>query len=452
MHYLKRELYNLIKKDEQIFDFIQEGSLDGLWYWDLEKPENEWMNERFWKVLGYNPDDMPYLASAWQEIINQDDLKLVLDNFQKHLENPNIPYDQNVRYKHKNGSTVWIRCRGIVIRNESGKPVRMLGSHQNITDLKIVESKLKESEMKFRNYIDQAPDGIFIADENGKYLEANPAACGITGYSAEELIEMSIPDLLQNVEVEKGVQHFQKVQRNGAAKSVLGFVTKRGENRFWDVAAVKLSETRFLGFVKDITEQKKAEDLLRISERRINTLMNNLPGMAYRCLNNPKWTMLFVSSGCRALTGYEPDDLLENTILYEDVIHPEDRKSVWENIQRSLNDESVFEIEYRIFDKSGRIKWVWERGISVERDKKGSKIIEGFISDITSRKQIEEDLKISDSRYRRAQQIGHVGNWEYNIQTTHFWGSDEARQIYGFENDSLELTTNDVENCIPDKA
>jgi hypothetical protein len=161
-NYLKTELYELIKNDESIFDFIQESSLDGMWYWDLENPENEWMNARFWTILGYNPDEMPHKSSAWQDIIDQDDLKVALDNFKKHCENPNHAYDQIVRYKHKNGSTVWIRCRGMAIRDENNNPIRMLGAHHNITELKRVEQelikakeiaeanerKIKESEVK----------------------------------------------------------------------------------------------------------------------------------------------------------------------------------------------------------------------------------------------------------------------------------------------------------------
>jgi PAS domain S-box-containing protein len=141
-HYLKKELYELVRSDEKIFEFLQEGSMDGLWYWDLEKPENEWMNERFWTTLGYDPLEMPHLASAWQDIINQDDLKLAIDNFNKHLSDPNHPYDQEVRYTHKNGSVVWIRCRGMAIRDESGNPVRMLGVHQDISHQKHSEEKL----------------------------------------------------------------------------------------------------------------------------------------------------------------------------------------------------------------------------------------------------------------------------------------------------------------------
>lgn len=82
--YLKKELYELIRADESIFDFIQKSSLDGLWYWDLEKPENEWMNAKFLTVLGYNTVDMPHKSSAWQNITNQDDLKAVNNGFTKH--------------------------------------------------------------------------------------------------------------------------------------------------------------------------------------------------------------------------------------------------------------------------------------------------------------------------------------------------------------------------------
>ena len=140
--YLKKELYELIRTDESIFDFIQESALDGLWYWDLENPENEWMNARFWTVLGYNPDEMPHKSGAWQNIINQDDLKVATENFTKHCENPNHPYDQIVRYTHKNGSTVWIRCRGLAIRDKSGNPFRMLGAHQDISEIKRTEQEL----------------------------------------------------------------------------------------------------------------------------------------------------------------------------------------------------------------------------------------------------------------------------------------------------------------------
>lgn len=145
MHRLQSELLNLIKTDDSISQFIEQSCIDGMWYWDLEQPDIEWMSERFWTTLGYDPAEKAHLASEWQEIIHPDDAQLALANAQKHFADPDHPYDQVVRYRHKNGHTVWIRCRGIAIRNSENQPTRMLGAHTDITALKQQEEKLHNS-------------------------------------------------------------------------------------------------------------------------------------------------------------------------------------------------------------------------------------------------------------------------------------------------------------------
>lgn len=142
-HYLEAELYERITSDPVIFDFLQEGSLDGIWYWDLEEPEHEWLSPRFKSVFGYEEDEIPHTSTWWQENIFQEDLPAVLERAKAHFEDPEVPYDQIVRYRHKDGSTVWVRCRGLAIRDEDGKPVRMLGCHTDVTDLKQAELKIK---------------------------------------------------------------------------------------------------------------------------------------------------------------------------------------------------------------------------------------------------------------------------------------------------------------------
>ena len=141
-HYLEKELYGQLQKDTSLFEFLQLGSLDGIWYWDLEHPEVEWMSPEFWTLLGFSPGEKKHLASEWQALINEDDLALARDNFARHCEDPNHPYDQVVRYRHRDGSTVWVRCRGVAIRNGDGKPIRMLGAHNDITALKETEAAL----------------------------------------------------------------------------------------------------------------------------------------------------------------------------------------------------------------------------------------------------------------------------------------------------------------------
>ena len=142
-HYLEAELYKRMASDSEIFDFLQEGSLDGIWYWDLENPDHEWLSPRFKTVFGYEEHEIPHTSTWWQENIFAEDLPAVLERAQAHLADPEVPYDQIVRYHHKDGSTVWIRCRGLAIRDEDGTPVRMLGCHTDVTSIKEAELENK---------------------------------------------------------------------------------------------------------------------------------------------------------------------------------------------------------------------------------------------------------------------------------------------------------------------
>ena len=132
-YYLHAELEAALQQDTVIWEFLRAGSLDGVWYWDLENPDNEWMSPEFWQLFGVDPATKRHSPSEWQDLIFPEDGKLALQNFEKHLLDPTYPYDQTVRYKHADGSTVWVRCRGMAIRYENGKPVRFLGAHVDLT-------------------------------------------------------------------------------------------------------------------------------------------------------------------------------------------------------------------------------------------------------------------------------------------------------------------------------
>jgi two-component system sensor histidine kinase UhpB len=121
-----------------------------------------------------------------------------------------------------------------------------------------VSKALEGSEEKFRSYIDNAPDGVFVTNEKGNYLEVNKAACRITGYSKKELLTMSVSDLLPKEALKEGLAHFRKLLKSDSSKADMLFKHKNGTIRWWSVEAVKLEETRFLGFTKDITERKNA--------------------------------------------------------------------------------------------------------------------------------------------------------------------------------------------------
>ena len=147
-----------------------------------------------------------------------------------------------------------------------------------------------------------------------------------------------------------------------------------------------------------------SEKALRESQRRMSTLIENLPGMAYRCLNERPWPMEFCSEGTLDLTGYEPDDILSNDVFYGDLIHPDDRESVWNEIQKAVRADLSFEVEYRIRTRQGDEKWVEERGQAVTDGDSEQKVLEGIVTDITERRKAERALQKTNERLEKTLQ------------------------------------------------
>lgn len=180
-HYLERELEDLIRTNSEAWSFVQKSSLDGVWYWDLVDTNHEWMSPEFWQLLGIDPDEKEHLSSEWQDLIHPEDLELCVSNFLKHCEDERHPYDQIVRYRHAEGHTVWVRCRGIAIRDETGKPIRLLGSHHDLTALKTVEEDLRQANARLRIEIEAAANGIIGLTSGCIIASANPAARALLG-------------------------------------------------------------------------------------------------------------------------------------------------------------------------------------------------------------------------------------------------------------------------------
>ncbi|PKL49145.1 MAG: hybrid sensor histidine kinase/response regulator [Candidatus Riflebacteria bacterium HGW-Riflebacteria-2] len=151
-------------------------------------------------------------------------------------------------------------------------------------------------------------------------------------------------------------------------------------------------------------------------EQAYANLLANLPGMVYRCLNTPDFPMNFVSDGCYDLTGYAASELTgESRVAYGDLIHHDDRQTVWQTIQLAMQNQQPFIMEYRIFRKDGQLRWVWEKGrAAVSEDSK--EVLDGIILDITSRRQAEEEnrkaqeeLAASEEKFRLLAELAPAG-------------------------------------------
>ncbi|MDR0391448.1 MAG: response regulator [Planctomycetaceae bacterium] len=162
-----------------------------------------------------------------------------------------------------------------------------------------------------------------------------------------------------------------------------------GQPREWT-----FEEKTFAASVADFCVIAIESSKRRESQRHMETLVSNLPGMAFRCRNNsPEFTMEFVSDGLTAITGYHPDDLIDNKkMTFFDLVHPEDRDVLLADNNRTLFVGQPLESTYRFVHKNGSVRWVWERSVVVEIDPSNPNfsISEGFVTDITERRRLEE--------------------------------------------------------------
>lgn len=148
--------------------------------------------------------------------------------------------------------------------------------HTLVKKKKEVE-QLRESERQFRNYLDNAPDGVFLVDNTGKFVDVNKTALEIIGYTKEELLQLFVRDVVAEESIKDGKSHFKTLFETGRASSELLHIRKDGIKRWWSVNAVKYSETRALGFVKDITEHKLADENLILRENELKAVFENAP-------------------------------------------------------------------------------------------------------------------------------------------------------------------------------
>lgn len=163
---------------------------------------------------------------------------------------------------------------------------------------------------------------------------------------------------------------------------------------------------------------RELRDERKESERFLRTLLHNLPGAVYVCSNDPEWTMTYLSDDVKALTGYAAVDLLHNESLsYASLIHEDDRDRVWQEVQRAVETRRAFRLEYRIRTRSGETRWVWEQGRGVF-DEDGELIqLEGFLTDVTDRRNARQEIRRQVERLRalRAIDLAIMGSLDLRV-------------------------------------
>ena len=246
-----------LRESERILNQTGRLARVGGWEHDFITGKATW-TLGLYEIMGIDPDTDAPGRDAIPDYYPPDDLAVAMEHYERAVRE-GTPFDIEVQVDDAQGRRLWVRVYGEPVF-EDGRCVKMRGTFQDITERVHAVQSLRESEERWRSYVENAPYGVFVADRYGRYLDVNPAATRVTGYESDELLGMGVFEIIPESWQSAAEYSLRRLQEDGEWHGEVQYVHKSGEVRWWSIAAVKLSEDRLLGFVEDVTDTKNIEE------------------------------------------------------------------------------------------------------------------------------------------------------------------------------------------------
>ena len=424
----------------------------GIWDWNVVTGEM-YLSPAWKRQLGYRDNELANDVATIDELLHPDDRAQIADDRRRIDETDTEFYEDECRMRHKDGSYRWLFGRARVVRDDRGRAVRMVGVDTDITERKRVEEALAQSEERAQRahrlaktaHWSWEPDkpggdwryGTISFETAAEMFEVEADKFAITNQdyidrfvhpSDRKRVAQAFSDVMTGV-----TPRYEMDYRILTGPGELKTVFEIGE-AFQDNEGQVL---RVHGAIQDITERRRMEEALAVSEGRMRRAQQ-MARMAHwvrrpDALDPDQGPTSEFSSSAAALFGVPADAVTIPTKHYiARIVHPDDRERV-ERTFASVGPAGGpgYALEYRIVCPNGEIKTVFELGENIVDPSDGSITTHGIIQDITERKRMEEALSQSESRMRRAQQIAKLGHWVIDGTTG---GGDASKTVRWSEN------------------
>ncbi|PTX93974.1 hypothetical protein DB345_20620 [Spartobacteria bacterium LR76] len=432
----------------EVLDLILAG------YWDWCIPENtEYLSPEFKRMFGYEDHELPNCPETWQRLIFPEDLPRIFELFQRHVESQaKVPFDLEVRYRHRDGSTVWVMCKGKVIEwSDTGAPLRMVGCHIDITHLKRQEAALRESETRWKFALEGAGDGVWDWDAVKNTVFYSPQWKAMLGYDDEDIGD-SLDEWSTRVHPDDMPRVLEEIDRHISGKTPVyssehrvrckdgsyKWVLDRGQviSRAPDGSAL-----RIIGTHSDISERKAQAAVM---EQLSLVAANTVDGVIITDLEGRvEWVN---ESFCR-MSGYslhetlgkKPGDFLQGSGTDPAAVS---------RIGQALRHGEKVEETLLNYAKSGRPYYVHLR-IDPVRDIDGrlSKFI-ALQTDVTDQMLQEKALRESRESLRLALEASGDGIWDYDPTTKALYLSLRCKAMLGYADDEIGNTLSAWESLV----
>ncbi len=348
------------------------------------------VNKRLCDMLSYPEKEL--LSKTFSDISHQDDIMKGLDALGKLISGETDYLSIEKRYIRGDGHIINAVVSPSAIRDENGKPIYCLGMWQDITERRRAENALSESEEKFRSIFDKAKDGILIASAaTRKFFEANKMMCDMLGYTREEITNLSVDDIHPREDLPLVREDFAKRIRGEKAAETIPVLRKDGRIFYADIGAnlITLDGERYLiGIFRDITERKRAEEMLHKTNQTLSSLIRYSPLAIINTGLDGRVTVW--NPAAERLFGWPEEEVLGR----ENPIVPADKRQEYNRLREGVRQGSPYlSRELLRQKKDGSLIYVNASSAAIFDSDGRPVALYAIFEDITRRKRMEEEFK-----------------------------------------------------------
>ncbi|MBI5848915.1 MAG: PAS domain S-box protein [Nitrospirae bacterium] len=394
----QRRTEEKLLKSEERFRLAMQGANDGLWDWNLLTDE-VYYSPRWKSMLGYAEDELDNTLDTWKRLVSPVDQDTTLALVGEVVEGHMDKFEVEFRMQHKGGHYLDILSRAILVRDDGGKPVRLIGTHVDITRRKKTEAALRESERRYRIFFDQSPDGVLLMNAKGEIVSFNDAVCEQLGYTREEFSTLQIADI-DPVESQADISlRFEKVFRDGKDRFEVKHRTKQGDIRdvFVIIQTLELSGQMFFHTIwQDITDRRRAVDALRASERMLQTIIDTEPECV-KLLDKDANLIMMNRAGLEMIEADSLEQVKGQSV--SPLITAEYRQPFMDLTRRVFQGEAG-KLLFEITGLKGRHLWMETHAVPLLNDSNEIFAALGVTRDVTARKAAEEKISRSEQFIR----------------------------------------------------